>query len=273
MTEHLGDLATAYVDGELDDDERIAIDRHLVECERCRVAVAVERSVADLLADLPEIEPPAGFYETMLRRGLSYPVPVQRRWKVAVANVAAVAAVWLVVVSLWQGAGSTVTPSAPDLVAAHQSASLTGAGTAPSVVTPAVEHVADEVGVPVSLGDDLVLFNADVKGEPSGWTNVVVYSDGQNQVSLFRQRAEVRWSELDEAGRTTVSGDRAWRGVINNFEVFVVQRGGYAYALVGGDQRAVDAAVDMLPPAKPPTIVDRVREAAHGLIDAFGLKG
>ncbi len=38
---------------------------------------------------------------------------------------------------------------------------------------------------------ELVLFDADLGDEPSGWTNVVVYADGANRVSLFRQRADV----------------------------------------------------------------------------------
>ena len=111
---------------------------------------------------------------------------------------------------------------------------------------------------------------ADTAGE---WKKVARYSDGTNQVSLFRARADVRWSDLPATGFQTVDDDRAWRGVIDRLEVFVVQRGGYAYALVGEDQAAVDAAVALLPSAKKPSLVDRMRDAAHGMVDAFSLRG
>jgi anti-sigma factor RsiW len=89
-SDHLGELLSAHLDGELNADETTAVEAHLAECEVCRSELAATSDVRAALRAAPAVDPPFGFYERLLRAGR------RPRWT-AVGAVGAVAAAWIVV--------------------------------------------------------------------------------------------------------------------------------------------------------------------------------
>lgn len=103
MTEHLGELLSAHLDGELTAEETAAVEAHLAECDACRAELDATREVRTIVRAAPAIDPPFEFYERVVssRR--------RPRWTAA-ASVAAVAAAWIAVV------GFSVTPERAKVV-------------------------------------------------------------------------------------------------------------------------------------------------------------
>lgn len=67
MSEHLGDLAAAVVDGQLDDAARERLLAHAARCGRCRAELGAERAVKVALRGLQELHPPAELTERLFR--------------------------------------------------------------------------------------------------------------------------------------------------------------------------------------------------------------
>jgi anti-sigma factor RsiW len=84
---HLGDLVSALLDGELLPHERAAADAHLAGCAACRAEMARTASMRSLVRALPPVEPPFGLIERAVRSHH------RRRPAAVVAAAAAVAAV------------------------------------------------------------------------------------------------------------------------------------------------------------------------------------
>jgi anti-sigma-K factor RskA len=67
MTQHVDDLIATYVLGALSDDERIRVEEHLRECERCRTEAAELAAVAGLLPlSLDPMSPPPALKQRIL---------------------------------------------------------------------------------------------------------------------------------------------------------------------------------------------------------------
>jgi anti-sigma factor RsiW len=88
-----------YVDGELPADERLDLDRHLEVCADCRVAVMDVRRVRDLAGALVDAEPPRDLWAGIEARigGPARVLPLQRRWVLTLPQLAAAAALMIVV--------------------------------------------------------------------------------------------------------------------------------------------------------------------------------
>lgn len=67
MSEHLGDLAAAVVDGQLDDAARERLLAHAARCGRCRAELGAERAVKVALRGLEDLHPPADLTERLFR--------------------------------------------------------------------------------------------------------------------------------------------------------------------------------------------------------------
>jgi anti-sigma factor RsiW len=63
--EHLDEVLSAYLDGELSRDDRLDVDAHLQVCPECRSDLEAERDVRQLLRELPPVDPHFGFYERL----------------------------------------------------------------------------------------------------------------------------------------------------------------------------------------------------------------
>lgn len=84
MTQHLGELLSALLDGEVSSEERSRIDDHLVGCGRCRSELDELASARAAVRSLPLLEVPP--------TAVSLPVPppaVQRRFRVWMGAAAA----------------------------------------------------------------------------------------------------------------------------------------------------------------------------------------
>jgi anti-sigma factor RsiW len=114
---HLGDLVSAFLDGELTPSERAEADAHLAGCPACRAELASTASMRALMRGLPPVEPPVGFMDLALRS--------HRRRRPAAA-LAAAAAVAAVVGMALTPRSDEVAPPVGRLVEAHATATPGG---------------------------------------------------------------------------------------------------------------------------------------------------
>ncbi|MEE8331149.1 MAG: anti-sigma factor [Acidimicrobiia bacterium] len=91
---HPGDLLSAYLDDELNDDERAAVAAHLQTCGDCRDELTAVQSAAVAIRSLPALDAPPGLV----------PAPAawrkRRRWQTLGAATAGVAAIVTLVVGV-----------------------------------------------------------------------------------------------------------------------------------------------------------------------------
>ena len=155
MSSHLGDLLSGMLDGELTQAAVDAAQAHLAVCTACMYELENVRTARMWVRDLPQAEPPAGFYERILsaeppegfvRLGRFGRIPTfgagqpsLRRKVLAVAGSAAAAVALVTVAAPRQ---SPVSPSVNRMVEAH----ATGA----SLSSDPLSRLAP-LGVPVSF--------------------------------------------------------------------------------------------------------------------------
>ena len=119
--EHLGDLLSGLLDGELPADIEASARAHLAACPACTSEMEDVRTARSWLRALPPVEPPAGFYERVLRDEppegvLVAGAPSIRRKVLAFAGSAAAA---LALVTVAAPRQSPVQPSVNSMVEAH----------------------------------------------------------------------------------------------------------------------------------------------------------
>lgn len=83
---HVVDLLSAFLDSELDADEKALVEAHIPDCGECRSELAVVSQVRDQLRGLPVLDVPAGTYELMAEV-----VPIRRNRRRPLVAAAAVA--------------------------------------------------------------------------------------------------------------------------------------------------------------------------------------
>jgi anti-sigma factor RsiW len=120
------DMLSAYLDGELTDAERAAVDARLEASAEWRDELAEVRAARDALRGLPERDAPAGFWDALHARVADdddeVVVPIhaarstRRRWGWVAASAAAVAAIVAVIVVPHR---SEVSPNVATVVAQH----------------------------------------------------------------------------------------------------------------------------------------------------------
>ena len=143
--EHLGDLLSALLDGELAPPEEAAVRTHLQACPNCSGELQRVETARRLVRALPAVDPPFGFLERLVvsppRLGRHRTSSHRRRAGVAALAASAAAAIGLL--GLAPPRDAPVTPSVAQLVEAH----ATGA----SVEGDPLSRLAP-LGVPVSFG-------------------------------------------------------------------------------------------------------------------------
>ena len=92
-----------YVDGRLRESERLEVENHLAECAACRLRVSEFRAVSGLLEELPMIEPSAAFDLRVRARVAAEPVKQSWWGWLMPAPRVAVAALGLMVATIWVG--------------------------------------------------------------------------------------------------------------------------------------------------------------------------
>ncbi len=288
LEEHLGERASAYLDGELDASERAAADAHLAGCPACRAAMAGERAVRDAVRALGPVDPPPGFLDGVLARGpqASAHARVRRRRRVpfGLAQLAATAAVWIVILGFGINRNADgVAPDTDGYVTAHAAAAanvMTGGGASTgtnsteatgTTTTPTTIAPTGAAPLPSRLGDFVLVERRVAPGAVQA-----VYSRGDEVVSVFVQAGMLNPRALGRgAERVNIGGLPGywlrWRGN----DVLVFQRGAAVYTVVTPSMGDVDRVPPDLPAtrAPSPSLGDRFRAAADGLTDCFGLAG
>src|ERR1700712_3503762 len=131
---HVGEWASAYLDGQLEPAERVAVDDHLTGCADCADLVIRIAEARQAVRSLPPVEVPVGFYERLLAGDRFGPLSsrnVQRGMRFGVANAAAAAVIWVLVLGVGNFTGSrALAPSVGTSVSTHQAAVTTGMTTA-----------------------------------------------------------------------------------------------------------------------------------------------
>ena len=99
---HPEELLAGYVDGALEEHERVVLDAHLATCETCREEVALASRARQALAGLPEVPMPVGVTRPVVAevaRQMAKPAPTSWRARAyAAAGLAAAAALVAVIV-------------------------------------------------------------------------------------------------------------------------------------------------------------------------------
>lgn len=65
---HVESLLSAYLDGALAPDEALAVERHLASCRACQQAYEELQATVALLQSVPEVAPPPGLRDDVMRR-------------------------------------------------------------------------------------------------------------------------------------------------------------------------------------------------------------
>jgi hypothetical protein len=96
---HIQDQLTAYLDGEMPDNVRSGADAHLAACDHCRAELDRVRGVAELLVQMPLVQPPEGLWEA-----INAAVEIPRARMAPVWRYAVVAALLIIAASggLWR---------------------------------------------------------------------------------------------------------------------------------------------------------------------------
>jgi anti-sigma factor RsiW len=267
--EHPGELLSAYLDGELTPAERDQVDAHLESCPACRADLDEERDVRSAVRGLPAVDPPFGFYERILRDGPADPTqPKKRRFRFGLANLAATAAAWVLVLgvaNLSSGSGS-VNPSPNDYVAAHASV-LPGLGGG-----SASKQQAQRYDVPDRLAGTYEL----VGEVNTGGVPQLIYTDGQKLLSVFVRPGHLNEAALPaDAKPVEVSGAMAWSVPSDGGETIFLERPGVVVIIVGPalDEAASDMASSGPRADESESLLDHLRGAGEGLLETFGLQG
>lgn len=261
-----GEVLTAFVDGRLaDDDERDAVEQHVVACDECARSIAEERHLVVALRSLEFPGAPAEFYARVLARGPVSVSRTRRATRFAVANAAAAAAVWAGVVGIAHvTGGQTVRPAFASL----RSAAHGGASTQASGVELRPTWLG--AGVPATLDDSYTLVEHNVH---SGRRQAFYVDAEGSVVSLFVQSGDLDAASLPADAETVpVDGASAWRFWMGDDLVVVVQRPGAVITLVGMTSEHTSAVASEAAGRPPrPSVRERVHAAAQGLLETFGL--
>jgi len=257
--DHLGDLLSALVDGELTTEEQTAARTHLDGCADCRDELAATEATAALVRGLPPVDPRFGFYERMLRGRRFSPDRRGQRIGLTVATVAAAVALFVAVGG--DLAGTSVAPAVDDMVEVHE------AGLGPATGFEAMgddEASADELPAELAAG-----FERDALFERDD-VLAVAYRAGGETITVFEQDGGLEPDELEPA--MDPMDDDSWAMDHHGLHVVVVDRGRAVYTVVGDPPMSVLMAVaGDLPTAPSPSLLERAREAGTEVVWTFGL--
>ena len=148
---HMGDLLSAYADGELTEAERATVDAHLGTCPACGQELEATRRAKAWVADLPAVDSPFGFFERMLLD----PSGGRRRrdrWviRAGAVSLAATASIWLAVVGLTGLTGNRPggLPALNSLVSLHEESTPSEDAAADQADQQQIEQDAAALGLP-----------------------------------------------------------------------------------------------------------------------------
>ncbi|HYF45240.1 MAG TPA: hypothetical protein VD926_03455 [Acidimicrobiales bacterium] len=213
---------------------------------------AADDDVRRLLQGLPEVAPPEGFFDDLIRQRR------RRARTVAVVGIVAAGVVGGVVVA--QATGVTGEAAPPMSILAARHADLAGMEDDMTDEVPAPYQAPRELG---GMSRGFMVHHADDLVQ-------VVYGDEGHYLSVFEQPGELADEAMDEGlERVPVDGVEAWRAGDGSL---IVRRDDVVYVLVGDlpEDEELAAVLDELPDARPLGIARRIGDAMDDLVDAFG---
>ncbi|MEM9201394.1 MAG: RseA family anti-sigma factor [Actinomycetota bacterium] len=279
----LDDRFSAWLDGELDDNEIADLETALAADTELAAEFEALRSVRDLIRSEAVMAMPAAAYDRVVEAvssvdvedigpdhaaGVTTAAPdaavidlATRRRRVP--TFAAVAASFAIIVSVVGGlGGSTTLPAVGDLIARHDAA--------------AAEMPASEGG-PM---DDMPEMPAPMEMAMSDTDDDVVHAvyvtPGGAVVSVFRQDGELDVNELVDEMNGGETGDMAghpmWAKDIGDLHVTVVDGDGYVWTFINDVDEPVDMMDDMVNdlPARSAGIRERLHDVAEAIVEPFG---
>jgi anti-sigma factor RsiW len=113
-----------YLDGRLNESERLDAEKHLAVCAACRLRVNEFRAVSGLLDELPVIEPSPEFDVRVRARVAAEPVKESWWAWLRVSPRVAFAASMLLLAALWMGHWAPNTSTAPPIDLAQADAQM-----------------------------------------------------------------------------------------------------------------------------------------------------
>jgi hypothetical protein len=265
---HLGDLISAYADGELRPDERTAADAHLAACSTCREEMAATQRAKQWVTELPAVPAPFGFYERLLLDGQT-PSKPHAHWPVRLGaiSLAATASIWFGVIGLAGMGGSKpgVLPGLSTFVNRHLH---TNAPKEEEPATAATKQEATSLGLPTVLPGGYQLYRIIEQG-PERWA---LYTDYTTVISVFIEPAVIDASALPY-GSTRMRFDSGWAWLVPTQagQAVLSQRGDWAVLVMGPVLGGPSVAEDVRPGSMGDSIADRLEGAGRGIFEAFGL--
>jgi hypothetical protein len=222
------------------------------------IPVPEDDELRRLLRDLPEVAPPDGFFEDLIRRRR------RRARATTIGGLAAAGVVGAIVVAQATGVHGRADPPMGDLAQRHEAvmavpaSAITGEMPADEVPAPyqAPETVGDlERGMAVRHPDDVVQ---------------VVYAADGRYVSVFEQVGDLDTDTMAaDLTPADFDGVDAWW---SDGGALVVRRQEVVYVIVGEfDREEMRAVVVDLPGARPMGLSRRIGDAMDDLVETFGL--
>jgi hypothetical protein len=264
------ELLSAYLDGELDPSEQVEMEAWLARSADMRRELAELSATKTLVRTLPSVEPLRRVGSGMLgpvnaesTAPAGLPGVVNRRRRLALTTLA-VAAVWMVILSVGVGVGRLpVVPDIEALSAQHASASPMEGFEAMSS-----DEMADDPGVMADIGHEMVLADLYQRDELVH----ARYSDGLHAVSIFHQPGRVDWASLPVSGEVAMMPTgRVWTTQMDGSAVLITERGDLVVTVVADgdmeDEMAM-AVSEMVPPVEmSQSAWSRLKEAPGNFID------
>lgn len=209
--------------------------------------------VRRLLQGLPEVAPPEGFFDDLIRH---------RRNKaraVVVVGLVAAGVVGALVVADATGITGEAEPEIETLAARHETV---------MTILEAGDGV-DDVPAPYQVPDSLGPLQAGMTMRHDDDVIQVVYGEDGEYVSLFEEPGDFEAGAVDlELTPLHIRGVTAWQAEDGSI---IVRRSDVVYVLVGDiDPEEIPEVLADLPDARPMGLVRRVRDAMDDLVDAFG---
>ncbi|MEZ5281421.1 MAG: zf-HC2 domain-containing protein [Acidimicrobiales bacterium] len=255
-TDDVSELLSAYIDGELNDAERAAVEAAMLEDPQLGLRMAELSDVRQRIRDLPLLEMPTEFAQALDRRSPFGPVArPRRRTRTRAAALSALVSVAFWGVLVGTGSSTEVLPDLAGVVAFEAQAAAGSNETAE----------ADQSMPAEAEGFALVA------AMRRGGVDHYLYSNGREEVSVMVQRGRVDWGGLPGGERLEVAGSPAWLGTIEDRHFLVVGRGDSVYLLSGSVIDDILAMTDMMPETER-SWGDKVVDASRHLVDLVGLE-
>jgi hypothetical protein len=221
------EMLSAYLDAELTKDERDDVDAALAASSDLRAELAELDATRSLLRALPAVQPRRPIEAFTMPIG-SVPQPSRRRGRLGVA-VAAVAAVWLLILSVGVSLGSLPIVPEVDQLALQHAAASDAEMPMPFKAMDTADMVTKDQAVIADIGHGMGL-------EGVYQLDEIVqskYSDGLHAVSVFHEQGSVDWDDLPSGGNTEMMDDQqVWRTTVDDLDVLITQRGDLVVTVV-----------------------------------------